>query len=27
LMQWWPVVPLFLGLWLMLRLALGSAKK
>ena len=27
LVKWWPVLPLFLGLWLMLRLALGSAKK
>jgi hypothetical protein len=27
LLKWWPVVPLFLGLWLMLRLALGPAKK
>jgi hypothetical protein len=25
-LKWWPLLPLFLGLWLMLRLALGSAK-
>ena len=27
LMQWWPVAPLFLGLWFLLRLALGPAKQ